>query len=390
MTMEQYQNQNNMPVEEQEIDLVELIQKMWINRWLIIKVASVFVVLGVLVALFSAKVYTASCDIVPDTGKSGNSKMSSLAALAGVNMSSGEDVMALSPLVYENIMNGTTFRKELMQTKINFEEIDEPVSFFDYYTSEEYNKPSVFSYIKKYTIGLPFVILNAIRGEQPEPDYSGVGKSEGPTVETLNKEEFDVMNILGQSVSITLQEKKGFVTITSNMPEAVAAAQLTQATVVLLQKYITEFKIAKVQSNLDFIQSRYDEAKKNFEDIQVRRAAFRDANTNTNKYSARVEAEKLDAEYTLAMNLYSELATQLEQAKIEVKKDTPVLTVVRPVTIPYKKSKPQRAQILLAFTFLGVVAGAGLVLGLPMLANITGNDRFKRFVNELPEKAIEN
>jgi uncharacterized protein involved in exopolysaccharide biosynthesis len=90
------------------------------------------------------------------------------------------------------------------------------------------------------------------------------------------------------------------------------------------------------------------------------------------------------------MNLYSELATQLEQAKIEVKKDTPILTVVRPVTIPYKKSKPQRLQILVVFTFLGVVAGAGLVLGLPMLANITGNDRFKRFVNELPEKAMEN
>lgn len=388
--MEQFQNQNNMPVEEQEIDLVELIQKMWINRWLIIKVTSVFVVLGVLVALFSAKVYTASCDIVPDTGKSGNSKMSSLAALAGVSLGGGEDVTALSPLVYENIMNGTSFRKELMQTKIDFEEVDKPVSFFEYYTSEEYNKPSVLSYIKKYTIGLPFVILNAIRGEQPEPDYSAIGNNEGPMVETLSKDEYDALKILEQCVSLTLDNKNGYVTITTNMPEAVAAAQLAQATVVLLQKYITEFKIAKVQSNLDFIQGRYDEAKKNFEDIQVRRAAFRDANTNTNKYSARVEAEKLDAEYTLAMNLYSELAAQLEQAKIEVKKDTPILTVVRPVTIPYKKSKPQRLQILVAFTFLGVVAGAGLVLGLPMLANITGNDRFKRFVNELPEKAMEN
>ena len=388
--MEQFQNQNNMPVEEQEIDLVELIQKMWINRWSIVKVAAVFVVVGVLVALFSPKVYTASCDIVPDTAKSGSSKMSSLAALAGVNLSGGEDVTALSPLVYDNIMKGTTFRKELMQTKINFEEIDEPVSFFDYYTSEEYNKPSVLGYIKKYTIGLPFVILNAIRGEQPEPDYSGVGKSEGPAVETLTKDEYTAMNILGQSVALSLDSKNGFVTITTNMPEAVAAAQLAQATVVLLQKYITEFKIAKVQSNLDFVQSRYDEAKKNFEDIQVRRAAFRDANVNTNKFSARVEAEKLDAEYTLAMNIYSELATQLEQAKIEVKKDTPMLTVVRPVTIPYKKSKPQRMMILFAFTFLGVVAGAGLVLGLPMLANITGNGRIKRFVKELPEKATEN
>lgn len=388
--MEQFQNQNNMPVEEQEIDLVELIQKMWINRWLIIKVTGVFVVLGVLVALFSAKVYTASCDIVPDTGKSGNSKMSSLAALAGVNLGEGADVTALSPLVYQNIMNGTSFRKELMQTKIDFEEVDKPVSFFDYYTSEEYNKPGVFDYIKKYTIGLPFVILNAIRGEQPEPDYSAIGNSEGPTMETLSKDEYNALKILEQCVSLTLDNKNGYVTITTNMPEAVASAQLAQATVVLLQKYITEFKIAKVQSNLDFIQGRYDEAKKNFEDIQIRRAAFRDANTNTNKYSARVEAEKLDAEYTLAMNLYSELATQLEQAKIEVKKDTPILTVVRPVTIPYKKSKPQRLQILVAFTFLGVVAGAGLVLGLPMLANITGNDRIKRFVNELPEKAMEN
>ncbi len=388
--MEQLQNQNNMPVEEQEIDLVELIQKMWINRWLIIKVTSVFVVLGVLVALFSAKVFTASCDIVPDTGKSGNSKMSSLAALAGVNLGEGADVTALSPLVYQNIMNGTSFRKELMQTKIDFEKAYKPVSFFDYYTSEEYNKPGVFDYIKKYTIGLPFVILNAIRGEQPEPDYSAIGNSEGPTMETLSKDEYNALKILEQCVSLTLDNKNGYVTITTNMPEAVASAQLAQATVVLLQKYITEFKIAKVQSNLDFIQSRYNEAKKNFEDIQVRRAAFRDANTNTNKYSARVEAEKLDAEYTLAMNLYSELATQLEQAKIEVKKDTPILTVVRPVTIPYKKSKPQRLQILVAFTFLGVVAGAGLVLGLPMLANITGNDRIKRFVNELPEKAMEN
>ena len=388
--MEQFQNQNNMPVEEQEIDLVELIQKMWINRWLIIKATGVFVVLGVWVALFSAKVYTASCDIVPDTGKSGNSKMSSLAALAGVNLGEGADVTALSPLVYQNIMNGTSFRKELMQTKIDFEEVDKPVSFFEYYTSEEYNKPSVFSYIKKYTIGLPFVILNAIRGEQPEPDYSAIGNSEGPTMETLSKDEYNALKILEQCVSLTLDNKNGYVTITTNMPEAVASAQLAQATVVLLQKYITEFKIAKVQSNLDFIQSRYNEAKKNFEDIQIRRAAFRDANTNTNKYSARVEAEKLDAEYTLAMNLYSELATQLEQAKIEVKKDTPILTVVRPVTIPYKKSKPQRLQILVAFTFLGVVAGAGLVLGSPMLANITGNDRIKRFVNELPEKAMEN
>lgn len=385
--MEQLQNQNNMPVEEQEIDLVELIQKMWVNRWLIIKVTGVFVVLGVLVALFSSKVYTASCDIVPDVGRKTSSQMSSLAAIAGVNLHQSQDVSNLSPYVYENILNGTSFRKELMQTEIYFEKAGKPVKLFDYYTSEEYNKPNIFDYIKKYTIGLPFVILNAIRGEEPEPDYSALSDNEdAPVIETMSKEEFAVVGLIGSCVSITLDDKNGYVTITANMPEALAAAQLAQATVDLLQKYITKFKIAKVQSNLDFIQSRYDEAKKNFEDIQVRRAAFRDANANTLKYTARVEAEKLDAEYTLAMNLYSELATQLEQAKIEVKKDTPILTIVSPVTVPFKKSKPQRVMILFAFTFLGVVAGMGAVLVVPTVADIVGSERLGSIIKALPEK----
>ena len=380
------QNQNNFPVEEQEIDIMELVRKMWLNKALILKFAAVFMVVGVFVALFSPKVYTASCDVVPQTSNnSSSSKMSSLAALAGVNLNQSMDVKALSPLVYENILKSTTFRKELMQTPIEFEKAGKAVSFYEYYTSEEYNKPSVFSYIKKYTIGLPFVILNAIRGEQELPQMSSAGDA-AQQIESLTEEEYKVSQILSQAVSIVLTEKKGYVTITANMPEAVAAAQLAQATLTLLQKYITEFKIDKVQSNLDFVQSRYDEAKKNFEDIQFRRAKYRDSNQNVVKHSARVEQEKLDAEYTLAMTLYTELAKQLEQAKISVKETAPILTVINPVTVPYKRSKPQRATILMAFIFLGVAAGAGVVLGVPYLADLTGNDNIRRFVKELPEK----
>lgn len=385
--MDQMQNQYNNIPEEQEIDLVELIQRMWVNRWLIVKVMAVFMVLGVLVALFSAKVYTASCDVVPQTSKSGpSSSMSSLAALAGINLNAAQSAESLSPNVYENIMGSTTFRKELMQTMIDFEEVGHPVSFFDYYTSEEYNKPSVFSYIKKYTIGLPFTILNAIRGEQPEPDYSGVG-GDSNAIETISKDEYDAMTILGESIALSLDEKKGYVTITANMPEAVAAAQLAQATLTLLQKYITEFKIEKVQSNLDFVQERFDEAKRNFEDVQARRAKLRDANMNTSRYSARTELERLDAEYTLAQGVYTSLAQQVEQAKISVKETTPILTVIKPVTVPYKKSKPQRAMILFAFTFLGAVAGMGGVLLIPAVAEIVGSERMKRIVKELPAKS---
>lgn len=379
------QIQNNMPMlqEEQEIDLVALVKKMWLNKGLIIKLTAVFMVLGLLVALFSSKVYTTSCDIVPQTSKGAKGGgMSSLAALAGININDGQSGAELSPLVYQNIMNSTSFRKELMQTKIDFEEVGRPVSFYEYYTSEEFNKPTVLSYIMKYTIGLPGVIMGAIRGEQPEPDYSSLGGASA--IETISKDDFKAMSILESCISMTLDNKNGYLTITANMPEALAAAQLAQASVELLQKYITKFKIEKVQSNLDFVQERYNEAKGNFEDVQSRRAKFRDANHNSVKYAARVEQEKLDAEYTLAMNLYSELATQLEQAKINVKETTPILTVIRPVTVPYKKSKPQRAMILLAFTFLGFAAGAGLVLVSQTLAQFVGEERVGKYIKELP------
>ena len=181
------QIQNNMPVEEQEIDIVELIQKIWHNRGLIIKSTILFMVLGVVVALVSPKVYTASCDVVPQTSNdSGSSKMSSLAKLAGIDLGQDQGGKTLSPYVYENIMASTKFRKELMQTKIKFSDADRPVSFFEYYTSEEFNQPTVIDYVMKYTIGLPGVIMGAIRGEQPEPDYSSMG--EGDKIETITKD----------------------------------------------------------------------------------------------------------------------------------------------------------------------------------------------------------
>lgn len=384
--MSQEQNPYNNIPEEKEIDIVELIRLLWLNRWLVIKITGVAMVLGLMVALFSKKEYTASCDIVLQSSSgSTSSSMSSLAALAGINIGQMQNsVRALSPYVYENILNSTSYRKELMYTVMDFEKADRPVSFYEYFTSEEFNKPGVMDYVKKYTIGLPGVIIGAIRGPQPESEASAV--EEGSAIETLTSEEASCVSLLSKAVVITLDDKKGYITITANMPEPVAAAQLAQAAFDILQKYITKFKIEKVQSDLDFVQERYDEAKRNFEEVQARRAKLRDANMNTTRYSALAELEKLDAEYALRQGVYNSLAQRVEQAKINVKETTPVLTVIKPVTVPRQKSKPRRAMILFAFTFLGAVAGMGTVLVLPTVAEITGKESLKRYIKTLPEE----
>jgi len=56
------------------------------------------------------------------------------------------------------------------------------------------------------------------------------------------------------------------------------------------------------------------------------------------------------------------LAKQLETQRLQVKKDTPLFTVLQPVSIPLEKSAPKRALILSVYLFLGFVLSLGYVL----------------------------
>ena len=376
--------ENNIPPQaEREIDLLELAGRLWVKRRFILCVTAVFMVLGLLAGVFGAKEYAASCQIVPQTSRSGSSSsMARLASLAGINMgnmTSNEQV--LSPLVYPNVMASVAFQRELLQTPINVAGEAGPVTLLSYLSDEKHRRFSLAGFVLKYTIGLPGLVMRAIKGE---PEEREMPQSD---IIVLSREERLAMRQLKNIIGMEVEEKKGYITIVARMPEAFAAAQVAESALTLLQRYITEFKIDKVKRNLDFIQGRYDELKREYEDIQMIRARYRDANQNTIRYSARTEQEKLDAEYSRAMNLYSELATQLEQAKISVKETTPILTVVNPVTVPYRKSKPNRPMIVIAFTFFGVIVGAGVVLFLPLLGEISGSDRWRRFVKELPAKS---
>ena len=381
MTVEQINKQ-----EETEIDLIEVIRKLWAKRKFILKVTVVFMALGVLIALFSPKEYTAGCTMVPQIGeKTTGGNLSGLAAMAGINLGSNSGGDVLMPNVYPKILSSVPFQKELMQTEIKFEDYEQPVRLLDYYTGEEYRKFSLLGTIKKYTIGLPGLILGALSKEEAIP---GLPDSASSGIQSLSKEEDDCMKILANLVTLTVNDKEGYITLSASMPEPVAAAQLAYKVQVLLQKYVTEFKIEKARANLEFIEERYADAKSEFERKQEELAEFRDANRNFASAVAKTTEERLSNEYAVVLGVYSELAKQREQANIQVKEDTPIFAVVEPVTVPTERSKPKRALICVAFTFLGGFCGVGLVLVLPFLAQISGARRLRKWLPEATEKGI--
>jgi len=344
--------------DEDEIDLIALAKSIWGKRAFIIKTVITFAVIGVVVALLSPKEYTASTKMVPQVS-SGSSKMgglSSLASMAGINLNLNNEVTDLMPQTYPQVLQSAPFQLQLMNAQYSFAEIEQPVTLFAYYT--EYSKPNALALMKKYTIGLPGVLVGALKG----------GKTEKPEIKDkkdgtikLTEEQDQVRKILSANVSLEINDQEGYIQLSSSFPEPKLAAQVTQKAKELLQQYITEFKIEKATAQLQFIEDRYNEKMKEFEQAQETLAAFRDRNKNVTSAMALTEQEQLQNEYQLAFEVYSSLAQQLEQARIKVKEDTPVFAVIQPVVVPSERSKPKRTMILAIWIFLGIVVGIGWV-----------------------------
>ena len=379
------QNQNyNVPQEEEEgIDIMALLRSLWDGRKTIIIVTAVFIVLGFVAALTMKRTYTVSTIMVPQMNSRSSSSLGSLAALAGFDLSSINNTGGdLSPLVYPQIVNSVPFRKELIYTPLHYAKADTAVCMLTY--AKEYVKPSVMSYVLKYTIGLPGVILNAIRGEKPEltlPEEE-VGDNGEPKPVLLSKDEEKLMKVIAQSVSLSVDKKEGYLTLNVIGSEPIQTAELALKAQQLLQSEVTRFRTEKAQDNLDYIQARYDEIKAEAERYQAQLATVRDRSQSMTTTRSKIEQERIQSKYNVANTIYGEMAKQLEQAKMQVKRDTPVLTVIQPVTVPARPSN-SRAKTLIVWAFLGVILGCGWVIGKGYLPKI------KEFFKKDEEEAKE-
>lgn len=354
---------------EDEIDLIEIAAKLWTNRKFIIKTTLIFMAIGLCVAIFSPNEYTATTTMVPQTGdKKVGGSLGGLAAMAGINLGSMSSGEVLSPNVYPQILKNVNFQKELIYTKFNFEKAEEPISYYEYGTNKKYELFNLVGFIKKHTIGLPGVIFRAIKGK-PKDLFDSLSEDLIP-IDKLSIQENKVIKSVFNKIAFNLNDKDGYISISFTSEEPRLSAEVVMSIQKLLQKYLTEFKIEKVKSNLEFVEKSYDEARLNFENKQSELARFRDANISLSSAMARTQEEKLTSEYNLLLSIYTEIAKQKEQAKYAVTETTPLLTIIKPVVIPIEKSGPKRSVIIVLSTIIGMTLGSIWVLGKSFLYNI--------------------
>ncbi|PSL06306.1 Wzz/FepE/Etk N-terminal domain-containing protein [Cecembia rubra] len=350
---------------EDEIDLLALSKTVWNRKKTVLGMALVFVLIGLVISLISPVEYTASSVFIPQTSdsvKPGGS-LGGLASLAGINLGALGGSAEIPPSLYPKIVSSVPFRKALLNAKIHVNGFKEPVSYKEFY--DQIYKPSLLEILKKYTVELPALILEFLRGTPEEKNIS----SDNSLI-LVSEDENKHFKRLDSQLTVTPNEKEGFVSLSFVMPDPIMSAEMAKFAEELLQKEVINFKILNAKEQLNFTQVRFEEKKMEFEKIQKELAIFRDRNQNLSSASVSNRLQSLEAEFNFSLSVYNELAKQLEQAKLQVAKDTPVLSIIQPVTVPIKKSSPNRPLIIFIFGLLGIIFSVGIIIGHELIQDL--------------------
>ena len=336
---------------DDEIDLVALLKTVFVSRRFVIKTTILFAVFGVILALVSPTKYTASSTFVPQLSEGQtNSSLGGLASLAGINLSAimGSQPQEISPSLYPQIAESIPYRLALLEAKVGSNETS-----FRNYILDQSSGLAILPLLKKYTIGLPGLLLKKQTDDNEIPDSS---------LFQVTKEDRGLFKFLAQVLSIEVDDQEGLVSISVELADRMVAAQLAQAATDLLQSNIIAFKSQSARNNLDFIESQFESKRQEFEEIQDSIAVFKDQNLNITSSLYQNQLTRLESQFTVISSVFQELAGQVEQAKIQVNKDTPIFTIIEPVSVPLERSKPKRTMMVIIWAFLGAVFSVGWVL----------------------------
>ena len=347
------QNYNNIP-EEQEIDIMELISKLWKRRKMIIKWCVVGAIIGLVVGFSIPKTYKASATLAPETEQKMGSSLGSIASMMGVSLDNSVD--AISVEMFPDVVASTPFIYSLLDLPVEFKSNGEVLNttLLDYML--EYQKSPWWSYI----LQAPFKALGWVMSIGKEKESGELPSVLDP--QNLPKKVRGVIKYFRENVSVVVDKKTGKTEISAEMQDPLVVATVVEAVMEDLKVYMSSYRTSKVRQDIENLTIIYEQRKADYYEAQQAYAKYVDGNRNVALRSAEAESERLQQEMNLAYQVYSQVATQLEAARIKEQEAKPVFVVLEPVSIPNQKTSPSKAKLLVIFTFLTGFCSAAWVL----------------------------
>tara|TARA_B100001248_G_C27396972_1_gene466250 strand:- start:2155 stop:3144 length:990 start_codon:yes stop_codon:yes gene_type:complete len=309
-----------------ELDFISIIKKIYKSKKEIIYITIFFLIIGVILSYLAPIKYSSSTIFIPQNQDSSNSSLSGVASLVGINFGPNLNGSEIPSSMYPQVIESTKFKRLLLKSII-----------------DKKKNQTLKSYIIEY-----YKIDNSDHAND-SPIY-------------VSQLEEDCFEKISDLISVYVNQKDGFVTITGIMSIAEYSAIIAINSKDILQKIIIENKIESARQNLKFSEEQLNEKKLEFDKIQARLSYFKDSNLNSVNSFVINEKDKLEAEFQIISSVVTELAQQVEQAKLQVSMDTPVFSTIREAVIPNKRTSPKRGLSVIIYFFVGLITSILYIL----------------------------
>ena len=330
-----------------EIDLKEIVRKIISFRRTIYKAVGIGGIIGLIIAFSVPKQYTVRVTLSPEMGSSKGAGLSGLAASFlgnGVTASDGTD--ALNASLSADIVSSTPFLLELSTMKIPTLK-DEPMTLNTYLDEES-------SPWWNYVIGFPGMIIGGVKSLFIEENKSfAFNKLNRGTIELSNKE-FQKIEALKNMITASVDKKTSITSVTVTLQNPKVAAIVADSVVKKLQEYIIGYRTFKAKEDCAYLEKLFKERQQEYYAAQKTYANYIDSHDDIILQSVRAEQERLQNDMTLAYQVYSQVANQLQVARAKVQEEKPVFAIVEPAVVPLKSSGTSKKVYVLVFMFLSV------------------------------------
>lgn len=338
---------NNHNDEEIEIDLMDLLRKVIGIRKKIYKAAGIGLIIGVIVAISIPKQYMVEVTLSPEMGNNKGGGLSGLAASflgSGVSMGDGTD--ALNASLSADIVSSTPFLLELsaMEIPVTKNEVMTLNTYLDEETSPWWS----------YIIGLPGMVIGGVKSLFTEEDeIASFDKTSQGAIE-LSKKDSKKIATLKKMITASVDKKTSMTSISVTLQSPKVAAVVADSVVKKLQEYIIDYRTFKAKEDCIYLEKLFKERQQEYYAAQKKYADYLDSHDNLILQSVRAEQERLQNDMSLAYQVYSQVASQLQVARAKVQEEKPVFAVVEPAVVPLEPSGISRKVYVLAFIFLSV------------------------------------
>ena len=338
---------NNHVDEEIEIDLMDLLRKVIGVRKKIYKAAGIGLIIGVIVAISIPKQYTVEVTLSPEMGNDKAGGLSGLAASflgSGVTMGDGTD--ALNASLSADIVSSTPFLLELsaMEIPVTKNEVMTLNTYLDEETSPWWS----------YVIGFPGMVIGGVKSLFTEEDeIASFDKTSQGAIE-LSKQDSRKIATLKKVITASVDKKTSMTSVTATFQDPKIAAVVADSVVKKLQEYIIDYRTFKAKEDCIYLEKLFKERQQEYYIAQKKYADYLDSHDNLILQSVRAEQERLQNDMSLAYQVYSQVASQLQVARAKVQEEKPVFAVVEPAVVPLEPSGTSKKIYVLAFVFLAV------------------------------------